>query len=148
MAKTRQQVEEKMRERVATAGKYLKSGMESAPDPIDVLLKDPDAAAKKLEAGLREALRKGSYTAGLQRAKERNAWQNSKERAARHYEERADDMVSNAMMSYEKRMGAIDRAKARVANMPRVTTSDRIAYSAAYQKAVSEEFAKEFGRKT
>ena len=148
MAKTAEQVRAKMEERAATAGKYLRDGMANAPDPIDVLLKNPEQSQQKMLRGVQEAARKGSYIAGLRRAKERNAWGDSLERAGAHYEEAAPRMVDNAMKTYETRMAAIERAKAKVANMPRGTTAERIAYAAAYQKAASEEFASAFGRKT
>lgn len=147
MVKTKAEVEEKMRDRVSTAGKYLKQGMDGAEDPIDVLLKDPAAAQKKLLDGQAEAARRGSYEAGLRKAKERNAWQNSKERAAAHYEERTDDMVKNAMDSYDARAAAIERAQNMVKDMPTTTRAQRIAKSAKYQESVGVEFDKIFGRK-
>lgn len=147
MVKTAAEVKEKMLDRVGTAGKYLKQGMDAAEDPIDVLLKDPDAAQKKLLDGQAEAARRGSYIAGLKKAKSRNSWQESKERAAAHYEERKDDMVSHAMDSYDARKGAIERAQASVKDMPTTTRDQRIAKSGAYQKAVGAEFDKVFGRK-
>ena len=147
MVKSAAEVEEKMRDRVSTAGKYLRSGMASAPDPIDVLLKDPSGYAKKLQDGLNEAIRRGSYEAGLKKAKARNSWRDSLERAGAHFEERTDDMVANAMSSYDARAAAIGRAQAIVETMPTTTRTQRIAKSAAYQKAVGEEFDKVFGRK-
>jgi hypothetical protein len=147
MVKTAAEVKEKMLDRVGTAGKYLKQGMDAAEDPIDVLLKDPAAAQKKLLDGQAEAARRGSYEAGLRKAKDRNAWQKSKDRAAAHYEERRDDMVENAMDSYDARKGAIERAQAATKDMPTTTRDQRIAKSTAYQKKVGEEFDKVFGRK-
>lgn len=148
MVKTRAEVEDKMRDRVSTAGKYLKAGMDAAEDPVDKLLKDPDKYQKKLIDGVAEAARRGNYKAGLLRAKERNSWQESKGRAASHYEERADDMVTNAMISYDARASAIERAKAATDDMPTTTRAQRIAKSAKYQTVVGEEFDKVFGRKT
>lgn len=136
-----------MLDRVGTAGKYLEQGMDAAEDPIDVLLKDPEAAQKKLLDGQAEAARRGSYIAGLKKAKSRNAWQESKPRAAAHYEERKEDMVNHAMDSYDARKGAIERAQASTKDMPTTTRDQRIAKSAAYQKAVGAEFDKVFGRK-
>lgn len=147
MVKTRAEVEEKMRDRVGTAGKYLKAGMDGAEDPIDKLLKDPEGYQKKLIDGQAEAARRGSYKAGLERAKARNAWQESKDRAASHYEERTDDMVKNSMESYDARAGAIERAQQATADMPTTTRAQRIAKSAKYQEKVGEEFDKIFGRK-
>jgi len=147
MVKTRAEVEEKMRERTATAGKYLKQGMDAAEDPLDVLLNNPEESQKKLIAGVAESARRGSYIAGLRKAKERNAWANSKDRAAAHYEERSEDMVNNSMASYDERARAIEIAQGKVAAMPTTTRDQRIAKSAAYQKAVGEEFDKIFGRK-
>lgn len=147
MVKTAAEVAEKMKERVQTAGKYLKSGMDGAEDPLDVISKDPSGYAKKLQAGITEAVRTGSYEAGIKKAKANNSWQGSKERAGRHFEERATDMVTNAMQDYDGRARAIETAQKAVANMPTTTRDQRIAKSAAYQKAVSGEFDKLYGRK-
>ena len=148
MVKTEAEVRAKMQERVATAGKYLKSGMDAAVDPIDVLLSNPDGYQAKLVAGVQEAARKGSYKAGLLKAKERNAWQNSKDRAAAHFEERAVDMVDNAMASYPERMRVIEAAQKAVADMPTTTRAQRIAKSAKYQEVAGQGYDKLYGRKS
>jgi len=147
MVKSRAEVESKMRERVATSGKYLRMGMDAAEDPIDKLLKDAEKYQQKLIAGVQEAAKRGSYKAGLLKAKDRNAWQMSKDRAAAHFEERADDMVANAMTSYDARAAAIAKAQAAVADMPTTTRGQRIAKSAKYQELVGQEFDRVFGRK-
>ena len=147
MVKSKADVEAKMKDRVSTAGQYLKKGMESAEDPIDVLLKNPEGYAKKLVDGLQDAIRRGNYKIGLERAKGRNAYKGSKDRAGAHFEERTGDMVKNAMDTYDSRAGAIKAAQDRVANMPTATREQRIAKSTAYQKAVGEEFDKVFGRR-
>jgi len=56
-------------------------------------------------------------------------------------------MVANAMEDYDARAAAIDRALAKVASMPKTTRDQRIAYSAAYQKALGEEMDKLYGRR-
>lgn len=147
MVKSAAEVAEKMKERVATGGKYLRQGMAGAEDPLDVISKDPAGYAKKLQAGVTEAVRTGSYEAGIKKAKARNAWGDSHERAGRHFEERADDMVQNAMSDYEGRARAIENAQKATANMPTTTRDQRIAKSAAYQKAVGQEMDKLYGRK-
>ena len=147
MVKSRAEVEEKMRDRVSTAGKYLRQGMEAAEDPLAVLLKDPAKAAKKHAAGVIEAHRRGSFIAGLKKAKARNSWKESLDRAGAHFEERTEDMVDNAMESYDARASAIERAQARVADLPTTTRAQRIAKSGKYQEYVGEEFDKVFGRK-
>jgi len=147
MVKDRKVVEEKMRERVATAGKYLKEGMEAAPDPLDILLKDPDGYAKKLLDALNEAIRKGEFKIGLEKAKKRNKWKEAIDIAARRFEEVADKMVARALEDYEARKKCIEEAKAKIANMPATTRDQRIARSAAYQKAVAECFDRLYGRK-
>jgi len=147
MVKSKDLVEEKMKERVQTAGKYLKAGMEEAEDPIDVLLSNPDLYLKRMIDGLMEALRTGKILAGLKRAKERDAWKNSIDRAASHYEERAEDMVKNAMESYEKRMECIEKARKAIADMPKATRKQKIARSQKYLEVVGECFDKVFGRK-
>jgi hypothetical protein len=147
MVKSPERVRAKMLDRVRTAGAELKAGMEAAPDPIDIALKDPEAHAKKMVDGLAEAQRRGAIRAGLEKAKKRNAWANAIDKAARHYEDAADDMVDRSMEDYPQRAQAIERAKAAVANMPTVTRDQRIAKGMAYQKAVAQEFDKLYGRK-
>ena len=147
MAKSRARVAAKMQDRVRTAGSELKAGMLEGADPIEIALKNPAEHAKKMADGLNEAIRRGKVEAGLKKAKNRNAWKNSIERAAQHYEASADRMVANALEDYDARIAAIERALAKVANMPRTTRDQRIAYSAAYQKALGEEMDKLYGRK-
>lgn len=147
MVKSKADVEAKMKDRVSTAGTYLKKGMAAAPNPVDVLLKDPEAAAKRMQDGLADAVRRGSYRVGLERAKQRGSWEKSQDRAGSHFEERKDDMVKNAMDSYDQRAAAIAAAKAKTDSMPVATRDQRIAKSQAYLKAVGEEMDKVFGRK-
>lgn len=147
MVKTATEVAEKMRERVGTAGKYLKQGMEGAVDPLDVLNKNPEESKKKWQAGIAESARKGSYEQGIKRAKENDSWRKSQDRAAAHFEERKDDMVINSMKDYDKRAAAIETAQKAVAGMPTTTRAQRIAKSAAYQTKVGEEMDKIYGRK-
>ncbi|MHC1567521.1 MAG: hypothetical protein ACXQTD_07415 [Candidatus Syntropharchaeia archaeon] len=145
--KTREEVEAKMRERIGTAGKYLQEALEKAEDPLDVLLKDPDAFAKKLAENLAEAIRTGKFASGLKKAKERNAWKNATERAGRHYEERTDDIVEHALSNYDERRKCIEEARKAIENMPTRTREDRIKRSAEYQRRVAECFDRVFGRK-
>ena len=147
MVKSQADVEAKMKDRLSTAGTYLKKGMESAEDPIDVLLKDPTGYAKKLQDGLNDAIKRGNYKIGLDRAKARGSWKGAIPRAGSHFEERAGDLVKNAMETYPARAAAIAAAQQRVASMPTATRAQRIAKSTAYQTAVGEEFDKVFGRK-
>ncbi len=147
MVKSRAQVEAKMKDRVGTAGTYLKQGMQSAEDPTDVLLKDPEKYGQKMLAGLQDAVKRGNYRVGLERAKQRGSWKGSQDRAASHFEERKEDMVKNAMDSYDQRATAIEAAKKRVAEMSTATRDQRIAKAAAYAKAVGEEMDKVFGRR-
>lgn len=147
MVKSKADVEAKMKDRVSTAGAYLKKGMESAEDPIDILLKDPDGYAKALIAGLQDAIKRGSYKIGLERAKARNSWKGSKDRAGAHFEERAGDLVAHAMETYDSRATAVVAAQAKIKSMPSATRAQRIARSTAYQQFVGEEFDKVFGRK-
>jgi len=138
MVKSKEVAERRMRERVSTAGSYLKEGFEEAVDPIEVILRDPDGFAKKLVDGLVEAIRKGKYTVGLKTAKDRDAWKGSSDRAARHYEERADDMVAHAMEGYDERAKCIEEAKKAIEKMPSATRAQRIARSAKYQEVMGE----------
>jgi hypothetical protein len=136
-----------MQDRIATGGKYLQAGMAEATDPLDVISKDASGYAKKLQAGVNESVRTGAYEAGIAKAKARNSWKGSQTRAGAHFEERATDMVNNAMSNYDARAAAIKKAQDAVAAMPTTTRDQRIAKSAAYQKAVGIEMDKVFGRK-
>jgi hypothetical protein len=147
MVKSAAEVAEKMKERVATGGKYLRKGMDAAEDPLDIISRDPTGYAKKLAAGVTESVRTGAYEAGIKKAKANDSWGKSKERAGRHFEERADDMVTNSMIDYDARAKAIENAQNSVKNLPTVTRDQRIAKSAAYQKAVGAEMDKVYGRK-
>lgn len=147
MVKDASRVRQKMLDRVRTAGAELRAGMEAAEDPLQKISKDPAGYAKKLQDGIAEAVRRGSYEAGIKKAASENRWKNSIDTAATRYEQSADIMVERSMNSYEARARAIEAAKAKVANMPTTTIDQRIAKSAAYQKAVSAEFNAVFGRK-
>lgn len=147
MVKDKRYVEEKMKERVRNAGTWLQKGMEAAEDPLDILLKDPEAFAKRMIDGLMDAIRRGNYALGLEKAKKRNKWKNKIPHAARHYEDMADLMVQYALEDYEDRKKCIEEAKAAIANMPKATRADRIKRSAAYQEKVAECFDRLYGRK-
>lgn len=147
MVKSKSAAEAKMRDRVSTAGKYLREGMAEGEDPIEVLMKDPEGYAKKLVENLMEAIRRGSYGVGLKRAKERDAYRKAQDRAGSHFEERTDDMVAHAMESYDGRASCIEKAKALVKGMPTKTRANRIAKSGKYQEEVGKCFDTLFGRK-
>jgi len=147
MVKSRARAEKKMLDRVRTAGTELKAGMSEAKDPLDVISGDIANKEAKLMAGVAEGVKRGNYRQGIEKAKARGSWKNSQDRAGRHYEERADDMVKNAMEDYDSRAAAIDRAKATIANMPTTTRAQRIARGTAYLNAISIEMDKVYGRK-
>lgn len=147
MVKSKAVAERRMKDRVATAAPYLKEGFEEAEDPIDVLLKNPEEYAKKLLAGVTEAIRRGEYKIGLETAKKRNSWKESTERAGRHYEERADDMVKHAMEDYDDRAKCLEEAKKAISDMPKATRAQRIARSAKHQEVVGACMDKVKGRK-
>lgn len=147
MVKSSEAVREKMKDRITTGGKYLKIGMEEAEDPIKVLLEDPETFAKKLIDGVKAAMERKAYQAGLKTAQERDAWRNAIDRASAHFEERADEIVDRAMESYNARSECIEKAKKAVAGMPSATRTQRIEKSKRYQEIVGECFDKVFGRK-
>lgn len=147
MVKSKAAAERKMKDRVSTAGPYLKEGMEEAEDPIDVLLKDPEKYAKALIAGLTEAIRRGDYKLGLETAKGRDAWKKAIPRAGTHYEERADDMTAHAMEDYDQRASCIEEAKKGIDAMPKATRAQRIARSAKYQELMGVCMDRVKGRK-
>lgn len=137
-----------MKDRVSGAGTYLKEGMEEAPDPLDVIMKDPEGHLKKMEDGLREANRTGKTIQGIKTAQDRDSWKAGIPRAAAHYEERAEDMTKHAMEDYDVRAGCIEKAKDIINKMPKATTAQRIARSSTYQLEMSKCMAAAKGRKT
>ncbi len=140
MVKPKEVVEKKMRDRIATAGAYLKDAMSVATDPLDVLMADIEAKAKALQDGLADAIRRGLWQIGIKKAKERNAWRNAIDRAGRHYEEKADEIVERAMETYEERARCIEEAKKAIEKMPSATREQRIARSQEYLRRVAECF--------
>lgn len=147
MVKSKARTEAKMRRGVAAAGPEIIAGMEDAPSPQKVILDDIDQKEKNLVAGVTEAVKRGNYKLGNEKALKRDSYHKSKERASSHYVERADDMVEHSMDDYDDRAAAIQRAKDSIANMPTVTRDQRMARGAAYTKAVALEFDKLYGRK-
>lgn len=147
MVKSKAYAEKKMKDRVSTAGPYLKEGMEEAEDPIDVLLKDPEGFAKRLVENLMEAVRRGKYKGGLETAKDRNAWKKAIPRAGAHFEERADEMVEHAMEDYDDRSKCIEESQKGIKDMSTKTRTNRIAKSAKYQELMGACMDKVKGRK-
>jgi hypothetical protein len=145
--KDRSEVETKMKDRVGTAGKYLKESLEKADDPLDVLLGNPDKYIDLMVKGIQEAQRTGKIQSGLKKAKDRDAWRKSIPRAGAHYEERTDDMVDHALDDYDERKKCIESALGAIGGMPSTTRTQRISRSAEYQKKVAECFDKLYGRK-
>ena len=147
MVKSKAYAEKKMKDRVSTAGPYLKEGMEEGEDPIDVLLKDPETFAKRLVENLTEAIRRGKYKGGLETAKARDAYTKAIPRAASHFEERAEDMVAHAMEDYDERAKCIEEAQKGIKAMPTKTRTNRIAKSAKYQELMGGCMDRVKGRK-
>ena len=146
MVKSKAYAEKKMRDRVSTAGPYLREGMEEAEDPIDVLLKDPEVFAKRLVENLTESIRRGKYKGGLETAKLRDAWKKAIPRAGSHFEERADEMVAHAMEDYDDRAKCLEHAKAATKDMPTKTRALRIAKGAKHQELMGACMDKVKGR--
>jgi hypothetical protein len=147
MVKSAERVREKMLNSVRTAGNELRAGMNAAPDPIDIALKDPEAHAKKMQEGLAEAIRRGNVRAGLEKAKKRNSWKGSIDKAAAHFEESAPVMVENSMADYPQRMDVVSKAKQAVKDMPTVTRAQRIAKSSKYLEEAGKGYDVLYNRK-
>jgi len=134
MVKSKAYAEKKMKDRVSTAGPYLREGMEEAEDPIDVLLKDPEGFAKRLVENLTEAIRRGKYKGGLETAKDRDAWKKAIPRAGSHFDERAEETAEHALEDYDVRSKCIEEAQKGIKAMVTKTRTNRIAKSAKYQE--------------
>jgi len=147
MVASKERARKKMEERVATAGSYLKEGMEEAEDPVDILLKDPEKYGKQMVDGLQNAVQSGRYKGGLERAKQRGSYKRSTERAANHYSERAGDMAEHAMEDYDARAAAIKRAQDAIRHMPKATYEQRKARMNKYNEVIHQEMNKLYGRK-
>lgn len=138
MVKSKEAAEKKMKDRVSTAGKYLTEALEEAPDPLDIILKDPEGHVKKMQAGLAEAARTGKIIEGVKTAQKRGSWKDSLTRAGAHYEERTEDMVEHSMEDYDIRAGCITTAKKAIESMPKASRTQRIARSAKYQEEMGK----------
>ena len=145
MSKTKEQVEAKLKERVAGSGKYHKSGMESAE-------KNPnEEAIKKLDlmkARFNQAMDSGRTKAGMQEAASEKRWEKRIDKAAERWEDSSTYMTERYMEGFDDRMAAINKAKAGIASMPETTVEQRAEKSKQYQIAVSKEMAKIRGIKT
>lgn len=145
MAKTRQQVEEKLKERVATSGKYHKAGMENAEvNPNEAALKNLD----KMKARFNAAMDSGRTQAGMQEAANDKRWEKRVGVAAQRWEESSGHMTDRYLEGYDERAAAIEAAKKVIAGMPANTVEQRAERSKQYQIAVSKEMAKRRGIKT
>jgi len=141
MVKSASRVQRKMKERVSVAGTEVVAGFEDAKDPIDVALSDIKGHEEKMKAGLAEAMKAGKVQRGLERAKKRDSWKKSAERAGRHYEERADDMVTNYMDDYDKRAAIIAKAQDEIKKMPKATFEQRMARQRKYAELTHKAFS-------
>ena len=138
MVKSKEIAERRMRERMRIASEALKEGMSEAVDPLEVLLKNPEAFAKKLADGIVEAVRRGKWQLGVKRAKGRDSWKKSIDIAGAHYSDKVDVAVEHAMEDYDIRAKCIEEAKKAIENMPSTTREQRIARSAKYQAVMGE----------
>lgn len=102
---------------------------------------------KALKAGLDDAIKRGLYRGGITKAKARNAWKTSSERAGDHYEERAEDMTEHAMEDYADRKACIEEAQKAISTMAKATRADRIKRSTKYQEVMGECMDRKKGRK-
>ena len=146
MVKSKERASAKMERNVRTAGTELKAGMTDAIDPLTILSADPKKYGDKMAAGVAESVRTQKWAKGIEKAKGRNAWKTSADRAAAHYQEAAPRMVANAMEDYDSRAACIERAQAATKNMPTTTRAERMQKGFAYQEAVAKEFDKLYGR--
>ena len=138
MVKSKEIAERRMRERMRIASEALKEGMEAAPDPLDVLMKDPEGFAKKLADGIVEAIRKGKWQLGIKVAKGRDSWKKAIDTAGAHYGDKVDVAVEHAMEDYDTRKKCIEEAKKAIEGMPSTTRAQRIARSAKYLEVMGE----------
>ena len=146
MVKSKEPASAKMERNVRSAGAELKAGMADAVDPLDVLSADPKKYGDKMSAGVAEAVRTKKWEKGIEKAKGRDSWKKSGDRAAAHYQEAAPRMVENAMEDYDSRAACIGRAQAATKDLPTTTRDERMAKGYAYQQAVAKEFDKLYGR--
>jgi len=139
MGKSKEMVEAKLKERVASSGKYHKSGMENAD-------KNPnEEAAKKLDlmkARFNQAMDSGRTKAGMLEAASEKRWEGRIDKAAERWEDSSAYMTDRYMAGYDKRMTAIEAAKKAVEGMPATTVEQRAEKSKQYQIKVSKEMAK------
>lgn len=141
MVKSKKLFMKKMKVGISKASEYHGDALDEARDPLDVIAEDPDKYAKRQLDGVAEAHRLGKYQSGTKKAKDRDSWRKSKDRAVAHYGERADDMVEHAAEDYDVRKGIMEECDKVIKDMPKATTSQREARGAAYRKCTHEKFA-------
>ena len=144
MAKDKKLVEEKMKERVRTSGKYHKAGLEAAENPLEKALEQLELMKQRLLA----AFESGAVEAGMKEALESGKWEKRIPVAARRWEESSNYMVEEYMKKYNEIMDCVEWAKAQVKDLPRVTVEQRAEYAKQYQIKMHECMAKKKGLKT
>ena len=143
MTKDIETILEKMKERVATSGKYHKKGLENAPNPLEIALQKLDLMKQRLL----QAFENGSVKAGFEKALKEGKWEARIDVAARRWEESAEYMVEEYAKAIEDVLKCVEEAKKAIANMPAVTIEQRAERSKQYQIAMHKCMAKLKGLK-
>lgn len=142
MAKSWARTKAKMERSLSGAGEEVRAGILEAQDPLDIALSNIEVHEKKMAAGMAEAIRTGKVRKGLEKAKARNAYKASADRAAAHFSERTDDMVKHYGQGYEQRRQIIAQIQDEMRDMPKATYEDRKKRSDYYSKRSHELFSK------
>ena len=138
MVKSKDLIMEKMKERVQTSGKYMKKGLEEAPNPLELALKKLDLMKQRLL----QAFDNGAVKAGMEKALKEGKWEARIDIAAKRWEESADYMVEEYSKAIDDVLKCVEEAKKAVEGMPATTIEQRAEKSKQYQIAMHKCMAK------
>jgi len=125
---------EKLKERIQTSGKYHRRGLEKAPNPIEIALKNLDLMKQRLL----KAFEEGRVEAGFKRALQEGKWEKRIDIASKRWEESADYIVEEYAKVVDDVIKCAEEALKACENMPRVTRQQRIQYGACVQEAIGK----------
>lgn len=132
--KTGSQIAEKYQRGVAGAGQDYVAGVQNPSRPWAAATVQGEA---RWRAGIQAAISAGSFGKGVQKAGDQK-WQNGAlNKGAQRYQAAAGEAAAAYSQVADRIMSAATAARNAVSNMPSETLEQRIAKSAAAQRAIS-----------
>lgn len=132
--KTPEQIAEKYQRGVAGAGQDYAAGVQN---PSRSWAQATAQGAARWQAGIQEAIQNKAFERGVQRAGDAKWQTNALAKGAQRYQGAAAEAAQEYAAVAGQIMSAASAAQSAVANMPNETLEQRIARSAAAQRAIS-----------